>query len=118
MLDFNRSRRASIPDRQPVRLRNSFLADVQMRKQSDPALNPLRGGKPPLSGRQRILWMRERHRERLGDDEGASPQSRSPMPLLTVVALQGDRVIQRAKSWVPRPFMCTALRRSSGHIFT
>src|SRR4051812_42224349 len=102
MLDFNRLLRASIPDGQPVQFRNSSLAGVQTRKQSDPALDPFRGGKPPLSGRQRILWMRERHRERLRDDDRSPPQSRGPMPLLTVVALQGDRVIRRAKSWVPR----------------
>lgn len=75
MLDFNRLLRASIPDGQPVQFRNSFLADVQMRKQSDPALD---------------------HRERLRNDDGSPPQRRGPMPLLTVVALQGDRVIRCA----------------------
>src|SRR3954453_9385633 len=32
------------------------------------------------------------HREGLGDDNGAPPQSRCPMPLLAVVAFQGDRL--------------------------
>jgi hypothetical protein len=32
-----------------------------MGKQGNPSLDPFHGGKPPLSGRQRILWMRERH---------------------------------------------------------
>jgi hypothetical protein len=77
-------------DGQPVHLRSSILVDVQMGEQSNPTFDPFRGGKPPLSGRQRILWMRERHGEGLGDDDGAPSQSRCPMPLLSVVALQGD----------------------------
>ena len=77
-------------DGQPVHLRSSILVDVQMGKQSNPTVDPFRGGKPPLSGRQRILWMRERHGEGLGDNDGALSQSRCPMPLLSVVALQGD----------------------------
>jgi hypothetical protein len=63
---------------------------VQVGEQSNTAFDPFRGGKPPLSGRQRILWMRARHGERLGDNDGALSQSRGPMPLLSVVAFHGD----------------------------
>ena len=42
-------------DWQPVHLGSGILVDVQMSEQSDPTFNPFRGGKPPLSGRQRIL---------------------------------------------------------------
>jgi hypothetical protein len=80
---------------------------VQISEQSDPTLNPFRGGKPPpladrlrsaagqgLSGRQRIRRMRARHSEGLGDEAGAPPQGCGPMPLLApllaVVAFQGD----------------------------
>jgi hypothetical protein len=63
---------------------------MQMGEQGNPAFDPFRGGKPPLSGRQRILWMRARHGEGLGDDDGAPPQGRGPMPLLSVVPFQGD----------------------------
>jgi hypothetical protein len=63
-----------------------------MGKQGAPVLDPFRGGRPPLSGQQRILRMRERHGEGSGDDDGAPPQSRSLTPLLTVVAFQGDRL--------------------------
>jgi hypothetical protein len=61
-----------------------------MSEQSNAVFDPFRGGKPPLSGRQRILWMRERHGEGLGNDDGAPPLS--PMSLLAVVAFQGDRL--------------------------
>jgi hypothetical protein len=40
---------------QPVHLRSSLPVDVQMGKQGNPSLDPFHGGKPPLSGRQRIL---------------------------------------------------------------
>jgi hypothetical protein len=79
-------------DWQPVHLGSGILVDVQMGEYTDAAFDPFRGGKPPLSGRQRILWMRERHGERFGKDDGAPPQSRGPMPLLVVVAFQGDRL--------------------------
>jgi hypothetical protein len=79
-------------DGQPVHLRSSILVDVQMGEQSNPTVDPFRGGKPPLSGRQRILWMRERHGEGLGNDDGAAAQSRGPMALLTIVAFQGNRL--------------------------
>jgi hypothetical protein len=68
----------------------SILNDVQMCEQGDAALDPFRGGKPPLSGRQRIHRMRERHGEGLGDDDGSPGKSHCPMSLLGVVAFQGD----------------------------
>jgi hypothetical protein len=47
------------------------------------------------------------HREGLGDDDGAPSQSRSPMPLLAVIAFQGDSlalalvmVADRQHQWV------------------
>jgi hypothetical protein len=61
-----------------------------MSEQGNAAFNPFRGGKPLLSGRQRILWMRERHGEgfwRQRWSAAAEPQSN---PLLAVAALQGD----------------------------
>ena len=57
-------------DGQPVHLRSSILVDVQMGEQSNPTFFD--------------------HGEGLGDDDGAPSQSRCPMPLLSVVALQGD----------------------------
>jgi hypothetical protein len=54
-------------DQQPVHLRGSILVDMQVGEQGDSALD---------------------HSQRLGDDDGAPPQS--PMPLLSVIALQGD----------------------------
>jgi len=56
-------------DGQPVHLRSSILVDVQMGEQSNPTFD---------------------HGEGLGDDDGAPSQNRCPMPLLSVVALQGD----------------------------
>jgi hypothetical protein len=58
-------------DWQPVHLRGSILVDVEVGEQGDPTLD---------------------HGEGLGDDDGAPPQSRGPMPLLGVVAFQGDRL--------------------------
>jgi hypothetical protein len=75
-------------DWQPVHRRSGLVVDAQMGEQSNAAFDPFCGGKPPLSGRQRILWMRERLGEGLGNDDGAPPQS--PMSLLAVAALQGD----------------------------
>jgi hypothetical protein len=61
-------------DRQPVHFRGGLpsgdlLVDVQMGEQCDPAFD---------------------HGEGLGDDDGAPPQGRGPMTLLSVVALQSD----------------------------
>jgi hypothetical protein len=73
-----------------VGIRSGLPVDVQMSEQGNAAFNPFRGGKPLLSGRQRILWMRERHGEgfwRQRWSAAAEPQSN---PLLAVAALQGD----------------------------
>jgi hypothetical protein len=51
------------------RIRGSILVDVEMGEQGNPALD---------------------HGQGLGDDDGAPPQSRCPMSLLSVVAFHGD----------------------------
>jgi hypothetical protein len=56
-------------DWQPVHLGSGILVDVQMGEYTDAAFD---------------------HGERFGKDDGAPPQS--PIPLLVVVAFQGDRL--------------------------
>jgi hypothetical protein len=58
-------------DWQPVHLGSGILVDVQVGEYTDAAFD---------------------HGERFGNDDGAPPQSRGPMPLLVVVAFQGDRL--------------------------
>jgi hypothetical protein len=66
MLDFRQVKKKSTGlDWQPVHLRGSILVDVEMSKQSNPTFD---------------------HGEGLGDDDGTSPQSRGPMPLLGSVS--------------------------------
>jgi hypothetical protein len=88
----------------------SILVDVQMCEQGDAALDPFRGGKPPLSARQRILRMRERHGEGLGDDDGSPRKSRCSMSLLDVVAFQADGFTS-LPFWSPFPLVMVADRQ-------
>jgi hypothetical protein len=71
-------------------------------EQGHAPVDPFRGGKPSLPGRQRILRMRERHRAGSGKCHAGAAAGGGPLALATVVPLQPDRAFRSLRTQCAR----------------